>query len=860
MFSFAAFAFNPYLNKNKANKLSNSCFYKKNISLIMLITTLWFPVSLFSQQDTAITQVPDSTQTSKLHNGLEYDESFKQEVIYSAVDSQKFDMSKKVVYLYGDGQIQYGDIELKADYIAFYFEKNEVFASGVKDTSNTIVGKPIFKEGGQEYGADTIRYNFKTKKGHIKKIGTSINDGHVTGAVVKKTPDDVMYIKDGEYCPCDDKDAKTRIHINKIKIIPDEKIVTGPWNLKIGKVPTPLAFFMGYFPNNQAESAGILIPSYGENASLGFFLLNGGWYQPINDKVDLQLTGDIYSKGSWGAKSIVRYKNMYKYNGNFNLTFNNLKNSLKELPDFNQQKTFFVRWTHSQDAKARPNTSFSANVNAGSSSSFTNNFNSNINDYVSNTFQSSIRYSKTWPGKPFNLNIGASHNQNTLNKSFNINLPDVGFNMSRVYIPLSFLKSEKNQSKTKWYEQIGFNYSLAASNRLAVQESELRADNLEYLSTQMKNGIRHTASLQTSLKAWHFTINPSARFTDRMYFQTIDKYYNNELQQAITDTVNGFVNAYDYGFNTNITTKLYGMFSYKRGPVKAIRHVMIPSFGLNYNPAFPNRQYGYFGENGTLTSFSPYDGAIYGAPSNNESGGFNINLQNNLEMKVKSKNEDGSEGSKKIKLIESLNFSSRYDMFKDSIKWNDIAVSGRTTLFKSLSLNYTGSFDPYDYNRETGSKINKSLYSSNGQLVRMMRSTVAASYRFNIGKGDGKADGISKYVGLTANTNYNLNITRNYINQRDTLLKTQSLTVSGDLSIWGKVKLGYFTGYDFTQGEFTPTTFNLYVDLNCWEFKANFVPFGNRKSYGITLNMKSALLKDVKLERRRNLTDQNLLY
>ena len=802
----------------------------------------------------------DSVPGPKIHNGLTYDQTLSEKVLYQAADSQLFDLSEKVVHLYGKASVKYGNIELKADYIAFYFESNQVFASGLPDTSGSIAGKPVFLDKGQEYQADTIRYNFKTQKGYIKQIGTSINDGHVYGRTVKKTPDEVMYIRDGEFCPCEDKDAKTRIHVKKIKVIPNKKIITGPWNLRIGKIPTPLAFFMGYFPNNPSRSAGILIPTYGESERQGFFLLNGGWYQPLSERMDLQVTGSGYSKGSWGARTLLRYNHKYRFNGNLNLTYDVNRQSLRDLPDFTENRNFFIRWSHTQDPKARPNSRFNASVNAGSNATFQNTLNSNITDYVSNTFQSSVRYSKSWPGKPFNLNLGASHNQDTRQRTFNINLPEVGFTVSRVYLPLSFLKGEKT-TKTKWFEKIGINYSMNAANRLTVSEDELKLDNLTRLRQKMRNGVRHNTSLQTNLKAWHFTINPSFRLTERWAFNSIRRFYDNDSQRSVTDTLPGFKRAHDYAFSTGVTTKLYGMFTYKRGPVQAIRHVMIPSVNVNYRPAFSTRRYGFFGNNGAYSSYSPLETGIYGTPPEQESGGMGFNLQNNLEMKVRQR-KDGEVVLKKISLIDNFNASTNFDMLRDSLKWNNINVNARTKLFKSLNLTYNASFDPYNYNDQTGGRLNESLWKARRKLARMINTRFAAGWNFSLGKGDGEkgTKGVSRWVGFTGNANYNLNLNRNFIGGKDTIITTQSVSVSGDLKLFGKATIGYFTGYDFTQKEFTPTTLNLYVDLNCWELRINYVPFGFRKSYGVTLNMKSALLKDVKLERKRNLSDEDLVF
>ena len=836
--------------------------------VLFIIVGMGTSLTVLAQETGADTNKTNATENLNDTNIVEQaaNDALDETVFYTADSSTQMNMDGSVE-LYKNAIVKYGDITLKADYIKYSFSSNEVFASGVPDTAGLVKGKPNFKEGGQAYDADTIRYNFKTKKGYIKQITTQIADGHIFGKTVKKTPDEVLYVKNGAFCPCEDKDALTLIKVNKIKVIPDKKIITGPWYLSIGKVPTPLGFFLGYFPNSKKQSSGILIPSYGESDQLGFFLLNGGWYQPLSPKADLQLTGDIYSKGSWGAKSILRYKNRYQYNGNLNLTYNVNKTNTKEFPDYSENRNFFVRWSHIKDGKARPGTSFSADVNAGSSQAFTNNLNTSFNDYLSNNFRSNVSYSKSFIGTPMNFSISANHNQNTLDRTFTISLPEAAFNVSRIFLPLGFLKGE-NDLKTRWFEKIGLNYSANFTNRLNTTEDQLRADNWKYLKSQINNGVRHSANLSTSLKAGPLTINPRASLTDRMYFRTLRKFYDNEVQQAVTDTIPGFNNTLDYDFGVNFTTQLYGMFTYKKGPIKAIRHQFTPTFSLNYNPDFSTREYGYFGEGGTFSSYSPYQIGPYGTPREGESGSFTINLQNNLEAKVKSK-KDTISGTKKIKLIEGFNISASHNMLADSLKWTDIAINGRTTLFKNLSFNYRSVYDAYNYDDSTGVKLNESLYSARGKLARMKSTTFATTWGFKIGGKEPENESlkdfkplkyVSKNVAFSANLSYNVSLNRRFISGVDTVVTVQSFSASGSLDFFKKVKIGYLTGYDFVQKQLTPTTFNIYVDLNCWEFTANVVPFGERKSYYISLNMKSAILKDVKLERRRNLTQNNLLY
>lgn len=823
---------------------------KQIFTNVLLISTVFILCTLKLFAQVADSSSTDTVKTS-IYSQFEIDSTFKDVVDYDSKDSLVFDYPASTVYLYGDAVVKYQDIELKAAYISFNFVTNNVIAAGVEDTSGTVVGKPVFTEKDQSFEADSIKYNFKSRKGIIKQVGTPIADGHVYGEVVKKTDTDVLYIKNGEYCPCEDENAKTRIRVNKIKVIPEKRVITGPWFLKVGKVPTPLGFFLGYFPNNKKESAGILIPRYGESAQLGFFLLDGGWYQPLGQNADLQITGDIYTKGSYGFKSIFRYKDRYRYSGNLDLKYNAIKNGFAGLPSSTVQKNTFIRWSHIQDPKARPNTTFNASVNIGSNSTFRNTINTDVNDFLTNTFQSNVAYSKRWAGKPYNLSLSANHSQNTQTRIFNLTLPQVTFNLQRVNLPLSFLKADNNP-KEKWFENIGFNYTATASNRITANESALRLDSLNQLINSSRNGIQHRASLSTNLNAWYFIINPSINFTDRMYFDKLDRSFDVARDQAVIDTIAKFSNVYDYSLNTQVTTKLYGMYRFKRGKVKAIRHVIIPSATLNYTPAFDRRVSGFVGDSAQFITYDPYSNGIYGSSPFQESGGVMLQLQNNVEAKINSKDAEGNSTTKKVKLIDAFTIGSFYDVFRDSIRWSNINTNFRTSIAEKVNITASGIFDPYAADTN-GRQINNSLLNNDGKLARLSNANVALGYRFALNEFWEKFN--EKTFNFTANAAFNYTYNNNsFENGSFKSSSTQSFTMNGDIKFLKRFSVGFFTGYDFVAKQTTTTTLNLYVDLNCWEFRLNYIPTGTLKSIQISLNMKSAILKDVKLERRRNLS------
>ena len=375
--------------------------------------------------------VNDSTE-SKVDTTISKD-AITSKVDYQAEDSMRFDLSIEKVYLYGNAQVNYEDIQLNAAYIEVDLRNNTVVANGLPDSTGELAGLPVFKEGAQEYQAGKMTYNFDTEKGKISEVKTQEGDGYIKGNEVKKTGEDVMYIRNGYYTTCNLDHPHYSLATSKLKVIPKDKIVTGPTVLKIGDVPTPLGLPFGFFPNKKGRSSGIIIPTYGDSRAYGFFLRDGGFYWGISDNMDASFTADIYSLGSWGAKVNSRYKKRYGYNGNVNLSYAKLLNGYKEFPDYVESNEFFIRWNHNQDTKARPGGRFSANVNIGSRNNFINNLNSFTQDYLTNTFQSSISYNNSFPTKPYNLTLSARHNQNTQTGAFNLTLPDAAFNVSRLY-------------------------------------------------------------------------------------------------------------------------------------------------------------------------------------------------------------------------------------------------------------------------------------------------------------------------------------------------------------------------------------------------------------------------------------------
>jgi len=660
-------------------------------------------------------------------------QTLQSEVKYGARDSMRYDLAEQTVYLFGAATVHYGEVELTADRIVFSFKNEEAQAFGALDSTGVVVGKPKFTQDGQDIDADSIRYNFKTKQGLIRQVRTEELGSYVTAGLSKRHANGEVHSSGGMITTCDRPKPHYHFKVSRMLVIPDDKIVTGPTYMKVGNVPTPLALPFALFPNTKGGSAGVLIPTWGNSQQLGYFLLNGGWYMPISDKADLQLTGDIYSRGSWALRGATRYKSRYHYAGNLNLSYSTQLNSDPEYPDFSKQKNFFIQWNHQLDPKASLNNRFTASVNVGSSQNFTNNFNSSTQNYLSNTFQSNIAWNHLWPGKPYSLAVNLRHSQNSNTQRYDFTLPSVTFNVQRIF---PFQQMRPTSAPPRFYDQIGVNWTTNFDNRLSATQQELSFPNMSRLAQSMRNGLRHSGAVTTTIKNRFFALNPEIRFTDRMYFDQLRKtvYSTDDTTFTLTDTIPKFAAPFEWSAGATLTTKVYGMYIFRSQRLKAIRHVITPSVGFNYRPDQGTQIEGPFGTNGAQASYSPFDISIYGNPPEGESGAMNFGLIQNLEAKVRDQKAtldstaaSGDVQYKKIKLFDFVGVTTNYDFLQDSLGWSPINVSARTALFNKININYTSLYDPYAVN-ELGQRIDHSEVSTTGRLARMTYTNVAAGF------------------------------------------------------------------------------------------------------------------------------------
>ena len=888
-----------YVNEADENQYTINII--DTVILDTVIDTIVEKTSLLDtiKNDTVLTQKNDTVTsdtiakkdlTPKKEKSSPQKESFIEDKIErSCNDSTIQDYKNNKVYYYGDAKVVYEDITIEAAFIEFDFEKRTVFAKGLLDSTGKMYGAPIFLEGDKKYQSESMTFNFETKKGIITKVFTEDAMGYIHGARIKKMDDNSINIKSGSFTTCSNPEhPHYEFHFGKAKVIPNDKIVTGPAYFKLEGTPLPIGVPFGIFPNSKGQRNGILVPSWGESANRGFYFENGGFYWGINEYVDLQLVGDIYTRGSWAIKPTVRYNKRYAYNGSFSGSYAVNKIGTKGSADYNESTDFKVRWVHKQDPKARPKSSFSADVYIVSSNY--NKYNAiSSNEYLSNTFQSSIAY-QTRIGDLFNFTANASHSQNTLTRVMTVTLPEFTLNMNRVYP----FKNVGNPAKKRWYKDLYLSYTANAKNYVSMADSLFFKPN--WLDN-LQNGIQHRVPISMPVKLFkHVTWTTSATLLDRMYFRYFEKQWVDDPTMpnggyVRTDTINHFRNVFSFDVSSTLTTKLYGMVNFKKGPIRAIRHVFTPSIGLSYNPDYSKDFWNYYGTyfdaNGIEQLYSMFQGNIYGTPPSGKAGRINYSFGNNLEIKVPSK-KDTITGLKKVKLIDDLSFSGSYDMAKDSLNFSYLSVNGRTTLFKNLSVRYSSIWDPYILDSLGKKQLNQFEWDVNKRLFRKNSVSWNFSISYSLNNDTFKKKGGAKstqrkmdsplaseqemndirsnpndYVDWTTkwalSLSYNLTLSNNltYFNylMQDNRKVIQTLGVNGNINLSENWKVSVQTGWDFEQKKLSYTSMTIYRDLHCWEMRFNWIPLGTYKSWNFTINVKASALQDLKLSKKKDYRD-----
>lgn len=810
-----------------------------------------------------------------------------------AVDYEKINQKKKQITLYNKAEVYYQDIELKSGIIVIDYEKEEVYAGRIKDSTGKYTQLPVFKQGSNVVEPDSIRFNFKTKKALVWNSRTDQGEFKVKAAITKKENDSVYFMKGARFTTSKDiENPEYYFQTNKVKLVPGKKVVVGFTNMVIADVPTPLALPFAFFPMTEKARSGIIMPTYNDSNTRGFSLQNGGYYFALSDYYDLAVLGDYYTNGSYGFRFESSYGKRYKFNGNVNVRFENLINSERGYPDYARSNIYNIQWSHSKDSKSNPNSRFSASVNLGSSTYFRQSLNQiNVGSTLNNTLSSSISYSKTFNSVPqVNLSLTATHSQNTNTEQINMTLPTLQMSVDRL-----FPFAPKEGIKKGFFKNINFQYNLRGENRINT------TDSLFFKPEMFKNallGFQHSIPLSTNFKVFkYFSASTSVNYNEVWYFKTIKKEFDATQNAIVNNEIRGFDAFRTYSFSAGIGTTIYGTFNFgDKKKIQAIRHVMRPNISYSYTPSF-SKYYDTYDPDGSgtmLKQYTRFEGGIFGAPGQNMSNNIGFTLSNTFEAKVTDKDSTKTE-PKKIMLLNNLNFSTSYDITADSLRWAPMRVSGGTQILKQkMNINFAATLDPYAINN-SGQRINTWNIDNGGSLFRMTSANLTINYAFassdgegdkknkqgerNGGRGDdlfgtntdlsdrrdsqfddsgGNNNVISDFFKYKLPWDLNLAYALTYSNnRREQKITGNSLMVSMNTDLTPKWKIGVSTGYDFVQKGVTFTQFRFERDLLSWRMDFNWVPFGDNAYWGFFIGIKSGVLSDIKWD-KRSLPDRTL--
>ena len=810
---------------------------------------------------------------------------------------EDFTDGKRMIYYYGDVTVTYGGMKLTADYMEYDMQTKTVFARGTKDSTGTIIGMPTMEEQGKTYTMEQLRYNFDTRKARITNMVTQEADGILHGQNIKMMPDQSINITKGKYTVCDCEEPHYYLHLTAAKVMtkPSQRTVFGPAYPVVEGVPMfPIVLPFGFIPKRPDRATGLLMPTFGEENARGFYLRDLGMYFVIGDYFDISLTGDIYTLGSWAVDVNSRYKVNYKCSGSFALTYSNDQTGERGSSDFFQTRNFAVRWSHSQDSKARPGTTFSASVNFSSPSN--NKYNStNVTEALQNQISSSISYSRNWNGK-VNLSVNALHSQNSRDSSYSFTLPNITLSVSRFYP----FKQKNRVGKKKFYEDFSLGYTTTLQNKINFKASEF---NQPGFLDKFQNGMSHNFQIGlpnfTLFKYINFT--PSITYGMNWFFRKTEKQYNpltNEVEDIDSGQFGAFGATHNYSGSLSANTRLYGLFNFgKHRKIQAIRHIISPSISFNFSPekgTYFNgwRTLNYVDENGVARTldYNIYAGQLNSVPGKGKTASMNLSIGNNLEAKVRDLRDTTGKGTKKIKLIDQLNFTTGYNFLADSLNMNNIGITMSTSVFGKVGISANANFDPYAVN-ERGQRINKFNVQTEGwtKPLRLTNASASISYSFSgegringndgsngtgaSGGGSGSNTPAANYTRIyyhpvtgeyipggwlyymnpnspwSVNLNYSYNYSRSYQYSNGQLIvnhrHTQTLGVSGNVKITPALAINLTTGFDLMALKMTTTQLSASYDLHCFNIQVSWVPNGQWESWSFRIAANAAALADL---------------
>ena len=845
-------------------------------------------------------------------------------VSYTAKDSITFDLLYNRANLFGNSHVGYQNLELTADVITIALDSSIVHAEGRKDSIGEVIGKPLFRQGSEEYEPDRISYNFKTRRAFITNVYTKQGEGFMTTDESKRDSSGLMYLNGGKYTTCDAQHPHFYLKMSRAKVRPGKSVVFGPAHLVVEDVPLPLAVPYGFFPFSHSYQSGFIMPSYGDETERGFYLREGGYYFAINDYVDLKLVGDIYTKGSWGLSLSSNYKKRYKFSGSLYLSFQKTVFEDKSQPSVSD---FKITWTHRQDSKANPSSSFSASVNYASTSYEKNNLTSRYNpeSYTQSTRTSSVSYSKTFEDLGLTLSGTFNLSQNLRDSMISVTLPTLNITLARLYP----FKRKHAVGKERWYEKIAMSYTGTLQNSITTKDYKLFKSNL---LKDWRNGMKHQIPISATVQLFKYiNLTTSFNFTDRMYMQKVRQDWDKDKQTVVRDTTLGFYNVYDYNLSLSLNTKLYGFYKPAKWAggkfIQAIRHVFTPSVSFSYAPDFGSDSYGYYGSYqrtdrdgvpvGNPVTYSYYAGSLYGTPSAGMRGNINMDVSNNLEMKVASKSD--STGMKKVSLIDELGASLSYNMAAKSRPWSDLSTRLRLKLSKNytFSLNAVFATYAYEFDERGNVVVGDRTEWSYGRFGRFQGMSQNFSYTFNNetfkkirnkllgldtakddndeedeedddftdpemqnvdpdrekGKTGAKKnekgtqldeDGYLKFqmpwsftvsYGVIMRENTSAKI--NPKNMRYPYKFTHTLNFSGNVRISEGWNITFSSGYDFNYNRLSMTTASLSRDLHCFSMSCSMVLMPYR-SFNFNFQAEASALRDVLRWRKQSSYSSNI--
>lgn len=821
-------------------------------------------------------------------------------VDFSARDSMLI-IRRDSAFMFGKSSVKYGNISLQAANIEMDLPGNTVYAVGVPDSTGNIEDSPVFDDKGTQYEAKTMRYNFKTEKGFITDVITQQGEGYLTGGQTKKQDDGSFFIRNARYTTCDDHECPHfYFQLTKGKVRPGKNIVTGPAYMVLAGLPLPLAVPFGYFPFSSSYSSGVLVPSFGDDYQRGFYLRDGGYYFAINDNVDLALTGEIYTKGSWGLTAQSTYSKRYKYNGNFNISYLKSIYGEKGSPDYSSQTNFQVLWSHSQDSKANPNMNLSASVNFTTSGYSRNDLNSYYSSaFTENTKSSTVNMTYRFPGTKWSLSTTMNVAQRSQDSTLAVSFPNLTVTLSQIYP----FKRKRAAGNERWYEKIRLSYSGQLQNSLTAKQDEFFKKSL---IKDWRNGMVHRVPISATFNAFQYlNITPAINLTDRMYTNKVRRQWDPAAAVEVCDTAYGFYNVYDFQASLSLDTKIYGFWrplGFLAKKIKMVRHVLTPSVSISAAPDFGSKFFGYYGEYDYLNAqgqpmkrrYSLFPNALFGVPSEGKSGVVSYSLANNLEAKVLT---NDSIGEKKISLIENFSISQSYNFAADSLNWSNINTSLLLRLTKGFNLNLQATWDVYTYQLNSAGnpvRVNIPRWKAGKGIGRLSSTGTSFSYTFNNDTFRRKksnnnsnsnnpnnpadefggaehdraladaaddatavdlgADGYAKWeVPWSLTMNYSIGYAYGEFNKKKMEYDpriTQNLSLSGNIRPTPGWNFSFSASYNFDTHRLAYMNCNISRDLHCFTMRASFVPVGPYKSYTFNIAVKSSLLSDLKYDKR----------